>query len=178
MQEAGCLCGKIRYRVSKEPSDVINCHCKFCQRATGGAYMVETLFSKNDFETIAGEPRVYEHISEGSGKTIQVNFCENCGTKISLTFERFPSIIGVYSGTFDDPNWFKRTPDNTQYFFLREAPDGTVIPAEYKVFDAHDWESEGVASTPQIFDAHTVVSPEVRVASNVFAEHHNKNKDE
>lgn len=176
MQAGGCLCGQIRYEVGKEPTDVIICHCKFCQRATGSAYMVETLFSKSDVVTSAGEPRVYEHISEGSGKRIHVNFCENCGTKIFLTFERFPSIVGIYSGTFDDPDWFTRTPDNTQYFYLREAPNGTVLPAGYEVFDEHYWESEGVASTAQIFDTHTVVSPKVKEASRVFASLHNKNK--
>lgn len=65
MQEGGCLCGQIRYKVGKEPTDVINCHCKFCQRATGGAYLVESLFSKNDIEVVRGNTRVYEHISEG-----------------------------------------------------------------------------------------------------------------
>ena len=37
MIKGGCLCGKIRYEFKQE--DVIsagNCHCKDCQKATGG----------------------------------------------------------------------------------------------------------------------------------------------
>jgi hypothetical protein len=178
VQAGGCLCGRVRYRVTAESTDVINCHCKFCQRATGGAYLVESLFSKEDFETTKGNTRIYEHISEGSGKTIHVNFCESCGTKLFLTFERFPATVGVYSGTFDDPDWFSRTPDNTQYFFLSEAPNGTIIPAGFEIFHEHYWESEGVASTPQTFKAHTVVSSEVKEVSKSFASEHRHDKSE
>ncbi len=172
MQEGGCLCGRVRYRVMSEPSDIICCHCKFCQRATGSAYLVETLFPKDDLSVTEGEVRTYEHISEGSGKTIYVNFCENCGTKLFLTFERFPAIAGVYSGTFDNPDWFSRTSENTQYFFLSEATNGTVLPAGFEIFHEHYWESDGVASTPQLYKEHTVVTPEVKEESDSFAKKH------
>lgn len=160
--QGGCLCGRVRYQVASEPTDVINCHCKFCQRATGGAYMVETLFPKEDFQIIRGQTRVYQHVSEGSGKVIHVNFCENCGTKIFLHFDRFPTIVGVYSGTFDDSDWFERSPDNTQHFFLKEAQDGVVLPAGFDVFHEHFWQSEGVQNTPRVFNAHTVVSKKLK----------------
>ena len=176
--QGGCLCGSVRYQVTSEPTDVINCHCKFCQRATGSAYLVETLFPKEDLILTKGKTRVYDHVSEGSGKTIHVNFCENCGTKRFLAFDRFPTIVGVYSGTFADSNWFSRTPDNTQYFFLSEAANGSILPAGYEVFHEHYWESEGVASTPQVFDTHTVVSPEVKEKSGQFAEAHRHRNEE
>ena len=60
MNEGGCLCGKVRYHVTTEPSDVINCNCRFCQRSTGAAYMVETLFTKEDFAVTHGTTKVYE----------------------------------------------------------------------------------------------------------------------
>ena len=172
MHEGGCLCGNVRYRVTTAPSDVINCNCRFCQRSTGTAYMVETLFAKEDFAVTHGATKVYEHTSEGSGKTVYVNFCSNCGTKLFLAFDRFPTIVGIYSGTFDDPNWFPRTPENTQYFFLGKAQNGTVLPAGYEVFHEHYWQSEGVRSTPQIFEEHVVVSPIVKETSETFANEH------
>ena len=93
MNEGGCLCGKVRYHVTTEPSDVINCNCSFCQRCTGAAYMVETLFAKEALAVTHGATKVYEHISEGSGKTVYVNFCADCGTKLFLTFDRFPTCL-------------------------------------------------------------------------------------
>ena len=34
----GCACGAIRYQVDAEPVLMVNCHCRACQRASGGAY--------------------------------------------------------------------------------------------------------------------------------------------
>lgn len=169
MHEGGCLCGGVRYSVNCYPTDVIVCHCRFCQRSTGSAAMQETLFPMESLQVTCGKTKTYTHISEGSGKSIFVNFCENCGTKLYLTFERFPTIVGVYSGTFDDPDWYSRTPENTQYFFLKNAPIGTMIPAGFEVFHEHYWQSEGIPAKTQVFDAHTVVTPEIRLASEEFA---------
>lgn len=170
--EGGCLCGAVRYRVRGEPMDVILCHCRFCQRATGSAYLVETLFERERLEVIVGKPAVYDHVSAGSGKCVHVNFCRECGTKVFLAFERFPKTCGVFSGTFDDPGWFPRTPANSLHFFLTEAQDGTVLPAGTPVYPRHYWHAEGVPSVPQVFDAHTAVTPTVRAASETFASEH------
>ena len=34
----GCQCGAVRYEFSGEPVFAGNCHCRDCQRSTGGAY--------------------------------------------------------------------------------------------------------------------------------------------
>ena len=55
-QAGGCLCGKLRYEVTTDPLWVTICFCSFCQRATGGAYMVEPVFNKADLSVVAGAP--------------------------------------------------------------------------------------------------------------------------
>src|SRR5437588_13100743 len=45
------------------------------------------------------------------------------------TLERFPGIFGVYGGTFDEPNWFDRTPQTSRHIFLASAQRTRVIPA-------------------------------------------------
>ena len=42
--EGGCLCGAVRFATLGEPSRVTVCHCRFCQKATGSAYLVEPIF--------------------------------------------------------------------------------------------------------------------------------------
>lgn len=160
-----CLCGEIEYAVDGQPRDVINCHCEFCQRATGSAYLVETIFEQEDFRLQRGEPKIYRHTSTGSGKQIRIHFCAECGTKTHLTFDRFPTIVGVFSGTFDEKDWFERTRENTLHFFLSTAPKGTVLPAGFEIYDAHFWQSEGVSAKSSIFDAHTLVTDELRAKS-------------
>src|SRR6476469_7591491 len=78
LNEGGCLCGAIRYATSADPVRVTYCHCRFCQRATGSAYMVEPIFMKKDFEIISGEPATYTLASKGSGKQVTINFCSTC----------------------------------------------------------------------------------------------------
>ena len=34
----GCLCGGVRYECSADPLFMGNCHCRDCQKASGGAY--------------------------------------------------------------------------------------------------------------------------------------------
>src|SRR4249920_3761579 len=61
IHEGGCLCGTVRYRTQGEPIRVTICHCRFCQRATGGAYMVEPIFRLGDVRVTRGVPSIYTH---------------------------------------------------------------------------------------------------------------------
>jgi len=151
--QGGCLCGEIRYEVSNQPAKITMCHCKFCQRATGGAYMVQPAFDASDFMLTKGSPKIYSHLSEGSGKEIYVNFCNNCGTKLFQTFERFEGAVGVYRGTLDDPNWLEMTSDNSKHIFLSVAQRETIIPAHTPVFMEHAAQNDGTPIAAMVFDA-------------------------
>jgi hypothetical protein len=154
----GCLCGTIRYATTAAPTHVTVCHCKFCQRATGSAYMVEPIFARDALEITAGTPSTYIHISEGSGKRVAIHFCAGCGTKLFLAFERFPEVVGVYAGTFDDPNWFDRSAATSRHIFLSFAQRGTVIPAGFKTYGNHAMRNDGTAESPVVFEQpHTML---------------------
>lgn len=155
--QGGCLCGGIRYAATSDPMRVTICHCRFCQRATGSAYLVEPIFTKSDFKVTSGRPKVYRQCSEGSGKMVDIHFCAECGTKLFLTFERFPGIVGAYGGTFDDPNWFAPTAGNSRHIFLSVAQHGTVIPAGIKCFDQHSIDKAGAPVEPTVFAQHHVI---------------------
>lgn len=150
--QGGCLCGEMRYEVKNQPARTTICHCKFCQRATGGAYLVEPVFDSADFAISSGKPKCYTHVSEGSGKEVYVHFCDNCGTKLFLTFERFEDAVGVYGGTLDDPNWLEITPQNCKHIFLEVAQKGTVIPPYFSTFEKHAIKNDGTPIEPTIFE--------------------------
>ena len=155
--DGGCLCGGIRYKVQSPPTRVTICHCKFCQRATGSAYLVEPIFDEADFAVIVGKAKIYEHRSEGSGKQVYIHFCDICGTKLFLTFERFTEGVGVYGGTFDDPNWFERTPENSKQIFLSAAQRGTVIPPGVNTFEEHAIANDGTSIEPTVFSEPKII---------------------
>lgn len=156
-QQGGCLCGNIRYEVSADPVRVTFCHCRYCQRATGSAYLVEPIFKKSDFNIVQGKTRTYSQASAGSGKRVTANFCETCGTKLFLDLERFPEIVGVYGGTFDDPNWFSRPPKNSRHIFLDFAQKGTVVPAGYDTFKEHAAKNDGSPASSTVYDYHHLI---------------------
>ncbi len=159
--QGGCLCGALRYETIGEPSVVFFCHCKFCQRSTGGAYLVEPIFDRDKFKIICGNPDTYEHRSEGSGKRVTINFCATCGTKLFLDLERFSDVSGVFGGTYDDPNWFKRTADNSKHIFLEVAQHGTLIPSGVDTFLQQVIDIEGEPVKPIVFESpHSISSTE------------------
>jgi len=154
MHEGGCLCRNVRYATLAEPAWVTVCHCRFCQRATGSAYMVEPIFAKTDFTLLSGSPRVYELRSTGSGKVVRIHFCADCGTKLWLSFERFPDDVGVYAGTFDDPCWFAMAPQASEHIFLGVARNDTVIPAGFSTFVEHALSNDDTPQPATVFDRH------------------------
>lgn len=168
--QGGCICGAVRYSVKTHPKWVINCGCGFCQRATGGHYLVEAMIPRDALEILTGTPKSYSRRSEGSGKEIHIHFCDTCGTKVFTNFERYGDICGVFAGTFDDPNWFPRTPETTFYFFLGEMADGVVIPAGFNVYYGHSLKLDGTNNTPQRFDIPTEVTVDLRNEALKFAQ--------
>lgn len=156
-QTGQCLCGAVKYQVTNAPRKVMVCHCTFCQRATGGAYMVDALFREPDFALTSGQPTQYTHVSDTSGKDITVYFCQTCGTKTHLQLEILPGFVGVYAGTFDTPDWFDRTPEAGTYIFAASAPQGTVLPAGATVFDHGLVDETGARLTPEVLTEHRVV---------------------
>ena len=151
----GCLCGEIRYTTTAAPWRVTICHCTFCQRMTGSAYLVEPIFRREDvvFHGIAA--KTYEHRSDTSGKRVTLNFCGRCATTICLDLARFPDILGLCGGTFDDPNWFARG-NNCRHIFTRSAQKGVVLPAGVGLYQEHALELDGTPKQPTML-AHALM---------------------
>ena len=155
--EGGCLCGRLRFEVSGPPAKVTMCHCKFCQRATGSAYLIEPVFDAKCFSVLQGTPKQYTHVSEGSGKNVYIHFCGTCGTNIYLTFARFEGAVGVFGGTFDDPNWQNINSGSSKHIFLGSAHHSTVIPPHINTFVAHATENDGSPIAATVFTEPTVI---------------------
>lgn len=152
-QEGGCLCGVVRFAVSAPPTRVTMCYCRFCQKATGSWGMVEPIFEKTAFDFIQGAPKTFKLPSAGSGKEVTIHFCDTCGTKLALTFERWTDIVGVYAGAFDDPDWFPRDGDDAKAIFLSAAQHGTIVPPHVKTYRDHATTNDGEPLDATVFGA-------------------------
>jgi len=145
-----CLCGQATYDTGSQPLWITICHCKFCQRATGSDRMIQPVFEREHFSFAAAAPAIFTLPSEGSGKDINVHFCPACGTKLALTFERWPDKIGIYIGTLDKTDAIPVRPENSKHIFVSEALPGTLLPPNVKIFDHHAAELDGTPIKPTI----------------------------
>ena len=73
----GCQCGAVRYALYAEP-DVGICHCRMCQKATGGLFMAS------------------------AGSVAERGFCRECGTPLFFRYLA-KDTIDVTIGSLDDP---------------------------------------------------------------------------
>jgi hypothetical protein len=105
----GCLCGAIRYDCEAGPIFAGNCHCKDCQRTSGGPYTPAMLFRASDVR-ITGVPRYYRSHGD-SGRRVERGFCSTCGSQIFAKLEALPDVIGVKAGTLDDGALFRPAVD-------------------------------------------------------------------
>ena len=98
----GCACGRVRYSAEIENDEAYLCHCRMCQRATGG---VSVAF-KNVKKAVVRwerEPDYYE-----SSPIARRGYCAACGT--SLTFEYADGEsenLDLTIASFDDPSPFR-----------------------------------------------------------------------
>ena len=75
----GCACGAIRYACDGEPVYMGKCHCRDCQRATGGAFFPAVVVKDTDLRMLSGEARWYESKAD-RGHVMRRGFCANCGS--------------------------------------------------------------------------------------------------
>jgi hypothetical protein len=102
----GCSCGSIRYECSAEPIAMLNCHCRQCQYASGGAFSSGYFVNRSSFKLLKGKPRYYE-LSADSGNKVRRGFCSSCGSQLFAEGDGNPDIVVIKPASLDDPSWFK-----------------------------------------------------------------------
>jgi hypothetical protein len=166
VHQGGCLCGEVRYRATAKPVRVTICHCTFCQRLTGSAYLVEPIFMR-EHVVFEGRPTAtYDHRSDSSQQRVTLHFCGRCATTLYLDLERFPAILGLCGGTFDDPNWFDRGADNCRHIFTHSAQNGVTLPSGYRLYDKHAMQLDGTPNQPYVLAHALLVQRDTRKASS------------
>lgn len=99
LMTGGCQCGRIRYEAEIETYEAYLCHCRYCQRATGGV----SIAFKNLPKAVvrwSREPDWY-----ASSPIARRPFCSNCGTPLGFAFPDSAN-MDLTVGSFDDPSRF------------------------------------------------------------------------
>ena len=86
----GCSCGALRYRMSDTPLFVHCCHCTWCQRETGSAFVLNALIEARNVAVTEGAVEEFATPSE-SGNGQRIFRCAACKA----------AVWSIYSGAGD-----------------------------------------------------------------------------
>lgn len=136
----GCQCGRVRYIAKADPAEAYLCHCRMCQRATGGVAAAFVGVLQADVEWLA-EPDWYD-----SSPIAQRPFCSRCGTPLGFRFRDGTEKLDLTIGSFDDPSQF-RPKHHFAVESLHEAWLDTAGLPRYKAADydvlVEKWKAAG-----------------------------------
>jgi len=101
---ARCACGKIEFQFDTDPTFVADCHCKDCQKASGGAMATWFAVPQDDFTLVSGTPKSFHYVAD-SGNGLDRNFCPDCGARLfTSNLQGFPGLVFVMLGSLDQPD--------------------------------------------------------------------------
>jgi hypothetical protein len=132
----GCTCRAIRYELSSAPIFVHCCHCRWCQRETGSAFVINALLEADRVVLTAGTPTVVLTPSN-SGKGQKISRCPTCCVAVWSNYAGGRDAIRfVRVGTLDEPD--RLAPDI--HIFTASKQPWVVLP-------------EGVPAVPEYYAA-------------------------
>jgi hypothetical protein len=94
----GCQCGAVRYRREAAPTGANICHCRMCQKASGGPFMAFAGVRLDKLVWTRDAPKVF-----ASSALAERGFCPDCGTPLTYRLVDRDR-ISVTIGSLDRPS--------------------------------------------------------------------------
>jgi hypothetical protein len=144
--DGGCACRAVRYRLTRPPMFVNCCHCTWCQRETGSAFVINALIESNRVMLLALQPERV-HTPSASGKGQEISRCPRCRVALWSNYGGAGDAIRfVRVGTLDEP---ARCPPGAHIFTGTKLP-WVVLPAGTPAFaeyykSAELWSADSLA---------------------------------
>jgi hypothetical protein len=95
----------VRYLCNEKALVQLICHCRDCQRASGGAFAA-LLVVPSDRLTFNGTELEYYDTQADSGRTLRREFCGQCGSPVSVGWPGASSVAFLHAGSLDKPDEF------------------------------------------------------------------------
>ena len=96
--EGACRCGSVRFAATGQPLLTMACHCRGCQRMTGGAFSLSSLYPAEAFEVRQGET-----VLGGLKGATRHYFCPSCLSWLFTRPEGLDAFVNVRSSLFAEP---------------------------------------------------------------------------
>lgn len=141
--EGGCSCKTIRYRMETKPLFVHCCHCTWCQRETGSAFVLNAMIEADCVTHLGAEPEIV-HTPSASGNGQKIARCPQCRVAVWSNYSGAGAFVRfVRVGTLDEPHQF---PPDVHIFTSTKVPWVQLPP--------------GVPAVPEYYEAEKLWPPE------------------
>ena len=144
--DGGCACRHVRYRMTSRPLFVHCCHCRWCQRETGSAFVLNAMIEADRVRLLHGDVEIVATPSE-SGRGQRIARCPQCRVALWSNYGGGGDAIRfVRVGTLDAPDLL---PPDVHIFTASKQP-WVVLPPGTPAFaefyrDADVWPAESLA---------------------------------
>ena len=98
VREGGCRCGELRFSAEGKALVTAACHCSGCQRMTGSAFSLTSVYPGPAFAVSSGEPM----IGGARGPDTHHFFCPRCMSWVFTRPQGMGEIVNVRTTMFDE----------------------------------------------------------------------------
>ena len=74
-----CLCGQVEFELINKVSNIYQCHCSLCRKATGTSFCSAIVVGLNDLRWTKGKDNIGSYTKENGFRS---DFCKNCGSPV------------------------------------------------------------------------------------------------
>ncbi len=141
-----CACGEVRFHLTAKPMFVHGCHCRQCQRLSGGPLAINAMVETTAVVLDAGAPDIVE-VATPSRRGQKIARCPTCRVAVWSHYGGAgPAIAFVRVGALDDPDAFP--PDihihtSSKQPWLALPAGAHAVPEYYSMPDY--WPAESIA---------------------------------
>ena len=93
-----CLCGEVRYEVTGRLPPFVNCHCQYCRRVHGSAFVTIAWVLSERFSITAGEDDLARYHRAGAYRA----FCRRCSTPLFNALDDEDRFVSLIVASLDD----------------------------------------------------------------------------
>ena len=139
--------------MTSRPLFVNCCHCRWCQREAGSAFVINAVIEAERVELLSGQPDVIVTPSN-SGKGQKITRCPNCHVAVWSNYSGAGDLFRfVRVGTLDQPDLLP--PDIHVFTMSRQPwvilPEGVPVMTEYYEREKY-WPAESLARRERVIE--------------------------
>ncbi|GJL97365.1 MAG: aldehyde-activating protein [Hyphobacterium sp.] len=147
--KGACHCGTVQYALTSDPLFVHGCHCRDCQKQTGGPFAVNALIERDRITLVSGEPVRTEQKTD-SGRPHDIWRCPECRCALWSDYGRREVLAFIRVMTLDAPD---ACPPDVHIFTRTKAPF-IDLPESARAFEVfYSMQAEWPAASLDRFDA-------------------------